>query len=1222
MFRKSSNPDTSTGTSQRGRTSETPPPRQSGSKVTEQPVVRPAEINWAPKPQEPQAPRKPTTKSHKPTRGLIRRPPLAGAARGPASLSARHLKTDNWDQLLTLLQPIIDRGTVPLTVTDKSIEAVQCLSLTQPDLKDWQKMIETLVLHGEADAARRLLAMCTDTTLFALLTDLSPHCLGAMAANDHFVDRKLFIDLLYGTATKAADARRFALVSRLLTYLPPKERAQLILKFPDATPVPATSVVGKPSLELARGDIDDETWFMISLALEETVAEQQRRQADADPPPMLSITPQTISTARPQIASYKQTKGFSQAIGALLNAKQSAKACELLLMCSPRARAFVLRELMAPSGQAGSCFDQLVSVDAPEVRTMLEQAIAGCLDDVSSISGKDAQALDETLKRLQACQKSWADAKASQAIRFWRAYGACSSTEQAKLDKAVPSHWLGLKTDSLDLAARAARLTEQITTAFGKGPDAGLLACEQAMQACDQWKDDRQWGLLVRGIVAQALSLRADTAWTPEQGGRKAAVDEWSWIGPLTSRDLRGVSAVPDVCDMLLQAAVEQAANADAPAERRNYVQGLVRLCRQLHTGDTPMERHLAWRLNGYLRQGLGELLKIVPSDDRPFFGEQLHQLPLLIDDLIRAAGDVSNLAQRGQEGAANEYLDLVERALIEEMKACGLAWDLNGWKSSAGDSDAIRMGQRQAAQRALVVLKLCSNADKRPLLPALERWLTHEALPLDQCDLATQHAIKAFDVEALERNREQRVWSEACGAFVRTQEWMRDLVRLSQPLPKAELQAILSRLDSEAFAQWLHAVRQSGEPQRAALEEALAQVLGSEHFNAHLGAAMAKVFGQPSGPRLPDPSVLFDLQPVRAPEASLMEAALARLILSPGCDAPMLKRVLTAMATRIYLLSVLTCPVLQPGRPEPSGIDRLLRLSEILSKDTVVMDSLSSLREDWSVAWQTALHLGELMAGHPAEAGEYKFGEQEMSTLVELPAFSDGKWRLKQLLFEPLWQHAMVNGLKCPPAFNAWYVAHQWVSGHIILNLPQPIQAEWMLHWIRASPGAAGESAHQQLGAVRVHLTLAWCEAYWFMKPVHLRLRPAFANVLREARDPVARASAATAMVAAFELFVRSRLGGGGDAKRFRDRTFLQELADGWQVVLHSDTHWLSSLPEDSQEWVQAFAATGNTDNVGDEARFALMARLLNQWPALPPDSEAWRERFAQYARSAGKGG
>ena len=1205
-----------------------PPVRPNRSNVPTGNVV-PVEINWAPKPLK--SPRK----SHKPTRGLIQRPHQAVAS-GPASLRATHLKPGNWDRLGALLKPITNRNTVPLMVTGTSIKAAHFMDLQQPDLLDWQTMIETLVLHGEADAARRLLAMCTDTTLFALLTDLSPHCLGAMAANDDFVARKLFIDLLYGTATKAADARHFALVSRLLTHLPPKERARLILKFPDATRVPAAPVGGKPSLELAKGDIDEETWFMVRLALEETVAEQQRRQDDTDPPPMLRITTDAISTAQPQMASWNLSNGFSQAIGTLLGAKQYVKACDLLLMCSPLARAYVFQALMASSEPADSCFNQLASIEVPEVRALLEQAVAGCLGGVAGFSAKDAQKLDETLMRLRTCQKSWANAKAGQANRFWRAYDGCSPEERKRLDNMVPPHWLGLKAVALDLSTPATRVRDEITAAFKSSVDAGLLACEAAMKECEQWKEDRPWVLLTRGIVTQALKLWAgekvaskeglevDNPLTPEQDMRVAALNEWSWIGPLTSRDLRSVSAVPDVCDMLLQAAVEQAINAESAAERRNYVQGLGHLCRQLHKRDTPMERHLACRLNEYLRQGLNALLTGTGDrDEHEFLEAQLRKLPPLIEDVFLAASDVSDLVQLGHEGAANEYLDLVERTLTEQMGANGWQWSHHRWTAIAGDN-GLQMRQRWVAEQAIEVLKSCSNADKRPLLPMLEQWLANEALPLKDCDQATLDAIKACAGQAWAAKSALKVWSAACGTLAQTRGWMQDLYRLSQRLPDDERRVILERLGGEAFAQWLDAVQQSGEQQRVALEEALAQVLGSEHLNADVGDWMVKVLGHPSGPGLPYTKTSAD-QLIQAPEASLLQAALARLILSPDCNAQVVNRVLTAMGPRIDLLPVLLCPLPQPGhpgRPDTSGIDRLLRLCDILSQDPHVMKSLSSLKVKWSLAWQAALYLGGLMAERRAQGGGFTFDAEVISTVGLLPAFDGARWRPGELLFKPLWEHAVVNGLNCPVAFSAWYLQQEVIGGQVhTMHLFHLQKAQALLHWMPISPLPSGEPTDERLGALRCRLMLAWCDGYRFMKATAPSLKPAFADAMRD-EHAIGPGPMATAMVAAVELSAR-RTGTGGGTGQFLDADALRDLAIGWHRVLEKDENWLSSLPKDIRVWVQSFADTAfvRVDS-GDQIRAALVDRLREQWPALPPDSDAWRERFEQYARSAGKGG
>lgn len=1174
---------------------------------------------------------------HEPTRGLRGRmaPPTGTPA--PASLKKSHLGTgSSWKWLQEQLKPIVGQGVAHLAVTDIDVHADQPLELQGDALRIWSETIRTLAEKGKADAARRLLGMCEAQTRLAvfevllpsdMLSDAKgPDCLLAMANNESPTERGQFVDLLHGTLQQAVDAKRIDLAFSLVSYLPPAKRARWLLRLEtvQAAPVsvPLAQAGGHRSLTLTKGDIDDDTWFLVQVALQDVVSEQCRRQGTHAAPPVLEIFPDKICTPRPQMPSRTHSVGFAQAIGVLLDMMHFAQACELLLMCSPLAQAYVFQALMEQSGQAGTSFDQLSSAAQPEVRALIAQAVGGCIEGAAGFQEQDRDCLAATLEQLSACQVALAEpprqalggAPASREMRFWRAYAACSKEDQTILDAVVPTPWLGQKKGALDLSVRLAEQQRRIAEAFDRSPDDGLAACEAAMQACGQWKEDRQWGLLVRGIVAEALRLQESGKEWPRQATERVAVlNKLLWIGSLTRRDLKGLSAWPEACDMVLRAAVEQAINADSPSD---HLRSLVAVCQALSQGDHALERHFGCRLNEYLRQALDA------SRDQSSAIEKLSSaLPPLISDPFLAADDVAVLAELGQEGAALDYLDLLVRTLTRQCSDHGLDWQLvGGWTAQTGDTEQ-RMRQRQVAELARVLGASCPLADQHPQLVALKAWLAEKALPLSACDEATRRAIAALPEQAWLASAVRRVWSKACGPLTQTREWMQDLFRLRQPLSTDERQAILKRLGSEAFAQWWQLVQLGGDEARATLEVTLSQVLGSEHLQADIGDWMVKICDHAIGPVPMD-----DPDQRTVPQASLLDGALARLIESPGCGARTLARVLGVFGPRLDLLPALMCPTFSPshrGRQRASGVDRLLRLCEILSTDLVVVNALSSSSVSLPLAWRVALGLAEPMARSREQGGAFELDSGVISAVAKLPAFKGAAWEPRVLVFEPLWRHAVANGLSCPQAFNAWYVFDycRGGAGWARLSMWPSGKVKGLLKLMQAPPFAQADSVPVRLAALYGRLVLAWWKAFVYAQSQQAQLvvlKPTFASTMQGGHDANETSALATAMVAAFELSIRTRMGEDEDWCVGLSTSTLRDLAVEWRCMMGRDKEWLSSLPEDARAWVKAFA--DNADRVGPGERVLVDLRdgLPKQWQPLEPDSDDFRARFEQYARSA----
>lgn len=609
----------------------------------------------------------------------------------------------------------------------------------------------------------------------------------------------------------------------------------------------------------------------------------------------------------------------------LIDARQHEKACELLMVFTPAARAQVLKAM------GNDPLKQLATQGTPQARALFERVVFGTMEHACKrVGDSDASVHRKTLAAFETYLSPYSRARlalmSDDAAGFWKAYGDCPDKQQLELALFIPEEFHGTSDERQVLSlSLSLQLKTELEEGFGLGPQKGLTACERWLNQADAWAaTDPAHSAIIRHAVGRALEdhpvAASDAApW----GQRHANLSDRCWIGALTP-DL--LAAAPEAFRAdLIALAVEQAVNASPLSVALARLNQLVDCFQSLHKAPREAWEACASCLFVGLSAGFDGLLDPDRKLDEPACEairtvrrrmdrgvRERFEHALVKGDCATAADCIAEIHSLGTIGLALPYFESLAKRFKTLLQKVGLDYGLRGDGlrvfETAPTAAADRPQQKLVLEQLLSWLVRCGLGKDLPLEEVVRQYLDTDAMRRCAIDKQTAMAIYAHRARAQWMKKAAEDWRYTHGCLWETRQWLDELINLSVQGGHV----LREKLSTPAFTTWLEAMRAGGDAAQAVLASAGAaamEVAMAMEDHASSTAVMAWLFKT----------------------------------FSAGVD---LEAMLIAMP-----------PPVQAGQPPVTGIQRLLRITGWMVPLGQELNQFVEPPAGWSPGWEMLLN-------------------------------------------------------------------------------------------------------------------------------------------------------------------------------------------------------------------------------------------------------------------------
>lgn len=895
---------------------------------------------------------------------------------------------------------------------------------------------------------------------------------------------------------------------------------------------------------LQRGDMDHETWWTLITTLNAV--------------PGLKRLDESFVVEKPLELHAKHVPAIGVGCTGLVDAGQHKKACELLMMLTPDARAQVLK---------GMGKDQLKAFSTQgtqQSRALFEKAVFGTMEHACKrVGDTDSSVHRETLAAFETYLWPYSRARlalmSGAATGFWKAYDDCTDQQKRELALFIPEEFQESsgerQVSSLSLSLQ---LKKEMAEGFTRGLQQGLAVCERWLNQADAWAaTDPVHCAIIRHAVEQALDGNPVAACDAVKWGeRHAALSGRCAIGALTPALLK---AAPEAFRAsLIALAVEQAVNAplDVALVRLNQLVDCFQALHKAPHADLAacascLFVGLSAGFDGLLDPGrqLDELACMTIRRVRQRMDRGLRDrldTSLENGDGATAADCIAEIHLLGTAGQALQCFEPLAKHCQTMLRSVGLDYGLVGdglhvfETTPATAADLPR--QKLVLEQLMSWLARCGLGKEHPLEELVRQYLDTEPMRGCVVDKQTAIAIYAHRARAQWMQQVAEDWRYTHGCLWETRQWIDELIDLSVQGGHV----LKEKLSTPAFATWLEAMRAGGDAAQAVLASA--------------GAAAVAV------------AVAMDDQ-----ASSTAVMAWLFKTFSVGVD---LEAMLMAMP-----------PSVQADQPPVTGIQRLLRLTGWMVPLGQELNRFVEPPAGWSPGWGMLLDFSRFVAAQTVPSPKPDdWLERCLEEFIFPPDSSRGSAKYRPLV-QSLWLKALALDRPCGRSLHKALILtgasrdrfdiEQWegrpfqllmsqIEPHLLLSRGGMSEAAWVRHNL-----AKGILVH---GHVRDNSILSAC---W---------KAALGRADRDFQWP---AHWASALMSVFqkEWLRRSTFSFMSDLRTM-------ELAQFWAGAAKKYPDWLkTSLDPMDVPWVQQLIGIVESKDISDLDKPDELTEVVVQW-------------------------